>query len=61
MIQCTLPQDINLCPHYDKPNSSCNNPSNCSFQENVQEDMMPYNGYVRQERWYEKYYRNWQK
>ena len=58
MIECTLPGDINNCQFYDEKNKSCNNQnySQCSFSKSID----PQNksvGYVREERWYEKYYK----
>ena len=40
----------------------CNNSNKCSFQEvdleDVEDIIVKKNGYIRKERWYEKYYKN---
>lgn len=55
--RCTLPEDINTCPFCDKDRMECNNKKNCSFKEN-EDDQITKDKYVRQKRWYEKYYKN---
>lgn len=57
MIVCTFPKDINRCEYYDEKNSFCNNPNKCSYQEDSERVNVVQKKYIRQERWYEKYYR----
>lgn len=52
-ISCTLEEDINSCPYYDKESSECRNNDPCSFSIQSGEETSKY---VRKERWYEKYY-----
>ena len=54
-MKCTLPADINECPLCDKEKMECNKKDRCIFQEN--ENAQPKEKYIRQERWYEKYYK----
>ena len=55
-IICTLPQDVNSCPYYNKGKCK-DNKSSCSFKKDSGEDKT-YRPYERGERWYEKYYKN---
>lgn len=54
-MKCTLAADINKCQYFNKETQECNNDEKCSFQSKDEEKNVT--GYVRQERWYEKYYR----
>lgn len=54
IVKCGLDEDINKCKFYDKENRDCHNPNKCSYQE-VNNISNP--GYIRKERWYEKYYK----
>ena len=51
---CTLDRDINKCPFFE--NEICKNKNKCSYQ--VAHETNNSHRYVREERWYEKYYRN---
>lgn len=53
-VKCTLDRDINKCPFYRSEKFECDNPQKCSFQENMQKNS---EGYVREPRWYEQYYK----
>lgn len=53
-MKCNLPEDVNSCPMFQKDNATCKNQNKCSYQ--VSEEVIK-EKYVRQERWYEKYYR----
>lgn len=55
-MKCTLPADINQCRFYNKDNMECSNDNECSFQESEEENILT-KGYIREERWYEKYYK----
>lgn len=61
MKKCKLDKSVNKCEFFEK-NCRCNNANKCSFQEVEPEDVedatVGNNGYVRKERWYEKYYKN---
>lgn len=54
-MKCTLSIEVNECPFYNKDKMECNNQNRCTYQEN--ENAQPKEKYVRQERWYEKYYK----
>lgn len=53
-MKCTLPADINSCEYFIPEGNHCRNENKCSFQ-----DIPTQSGekYIRQERWYEKYYK----
>ena len=51
-MKCTLPGNINKCPHCDRETTICGYDQKCSFQESSEQPKN--NGYVRKERWYEK-------
>lgn len=53
-ILCTMDEDINKCPHFDKNTKLCCYKMECTFQQ-VEESVLEYK---REERWYEKYYKN---
>ena len=55
MVKCTLDKDINKCPYLVE--DGCSNPNHCSFQQEDKEALIEKERYVREERWYEKYYR----
>lgn len=55
IMKCTLVADINKCQYFNKETQECNNDGKCSFQSKDEEKNVT--GYVRQERWFEKYYR----
>ena len=57
MKKCSLAEDINECQYFDKKNKECNNPGKCSFQEDVVEESLNHQEYIREERWYEKYHK----
>ena len=57
MKKCSLSEDINRCQFFDKKTKTCNNPNKCSFQNKGNEDITNPHGYVRKERWYEKYHK----
>ena len=54
-VICTLPSDVNSCPHYKEVKCK-DKQSSCSFKKNADEDKT-YRPYERGERWYEKYYK----
>lgn len=54
-MKCILSTEINNCPFCNKGNMICNNEKSCAFQE--KEVVQEKEKYVREERWYEKYYR----
>ena len=56
MLKCTLDKDINTCPYFSK-DEYCSNENQCSFQQIDEEKIVENLKYVREERWYEKYYR----
>ena len=51
-MQCSLPKNVNECPFYNAADNTCNNSNKCSFQEKEETP-----AYVRETRWYEKYYK----
>lgn len=53
-MKCTLSADINNCPFCNKEDLTCKNENKCAFKEDIKHCNKEY---VRQERWYEKYYR----
>lgn len=55
-MKCTLSVEVNNCPFCNKDNMECNNNKNCAFQMDKNSPVK--DKYVRQERWYEKYYKN---
>lgn len=56
MIKCMLLEEINQCKFCDLSNMTCNNPnSSCAFRDDKTESTSK--EYVREERWYEKYYK----
>lgn len=55
-MKCYLDKDINKCPYFLPAEEECISKSKCSFQEKI--DFKIDCGYVRKERWYEKYYKN---
>lgn len=57
-MKCTLSIEVNTCPFCDKDKMECNNEKSCAFQERKDNAIKTKEGYVRKERWYEKYYRN---
>ena len=54
--KCILPEDINECRYFVRCNKLCCKVNKCSYQEIEEENIKP-NQYVRKERWYEKYYK----
>ena len=54
-MKCYLDKDINKCPYFLQKEQECISKSKCSFQEKI--DPKIDCGYVRKERWYEKYYK----
>ena len=54
--KCTLPEDINECRYFVRCNKLCCKVNKCSYQEIEEENIKP-NQYVRKERWCEKYYK----
>ena len=56
-MKCNLSADTNKCPFCNKNKMECNYDRRCLFQETESEPVKETNGYVRKERWYEKYYR----
>ena len=54
-MKCYLDKDINKCPYFLSAEQKCTSKTKCSFQEKI--DSNANGGYVRQERWYEKYYK----
>lgn len=52
-MKCYLSEDINACPYFI--NNECSNENVCSYQNRKMEEMKR-EKYVRQPRWYEKYY-----
>ena len=58
MFNCTLSPDINTCKFYSPSDNSCSNPNEgCTFREDSSKSSELPTGYVREERWYEKYYK----
>lgn len=62
MKKCKLDYTINRCEYFEVESCECENPNKCSFQEiepaDVEDVTVGNNGYVRKERWYEKYYKH---
>lgn len=56
-MKCALSIKANECPFCDKDKMECKNENKCSFQENEDNIIKTQDGYVRKERWYDKYYR----
>lgn len=56
-VICTLDKDINRCPHYRSDDLSCANEKPCSFGQIGGDETKISGEYVREERWYEKYYK----
>lgn len=57
MKKCTLEPEYNTCRYFNYEASECQNKGRCSFQEEVIANNKIRANYVREERWYEKYYR----
>lgn len=55
-MRCTLEKDVNKCPFYLVDTLGCKNNKECSFQENEEQEAKQ--KYIREPRWYEKYYKN---
>lgn len=56
MKKCNLSKEINNCPFCNKEKMECNNENTqCTFREREIEGNKKY---VRQDRWYEKYYKD---
>lgn len=53
-MRCSLDKEINKCDFYE--NELCKNEKKCSFQV-PEENMYTTEKYVREERWYEKYFK----
>lgn len=51
---CTLKASINKCPYFDNEECKAEN-TQCAFF--LQEKETERDAYVREERWYEKYYK----
>ena len=47
MKKCSLAEDINECQYFDKKNKECNNPGKCSFQEDVVEESINHQEYIK--------------
>ena len=57
MKKCNLSKDINNCPFCDKDKMECHNDvAECGFQKCEEVKTEDTIGYIRKERWYEKYY-----
>lgn len=56
---CTFAEDYNTCKHLDRNTQYCKNENTqCGFRKEIKLDVnKPVEKYVRQERWYEKYYK----
>lgn len=53
---CTLSEDINNCPFYDKEKRECNNTlHSCGF---VRDDFGERNVSQKEEKWFEKYHKD---
>lgn len=57
MKKCSLSEDINQCQFFERKTKLCHNRNMCSYQEDENEGIINNHGYVRKERWYEKYYK----
>lgn len=56
MIICTLDKEINKCICFDPETCACTSQKPCGMAKaEIIKENQP--GYVRQERWYEKYYK----
>ena len=56
MVKCMLLKEINQCKFCDKNTMTCNNPdTGCAFRDDKRKGTDK--KYVREERWYEKYYK----
>ena len=57
-VTCTLNIESNTCPYYSSKDNTCNaEQTSCSFRQ-VEEPTVEYKqGYKREPRWYEQYYR----
>ena len=53
-MRCSLDKEINMCEFFD--NELCKNKKNCSFQV-TEENLNIAKKYIKEERWYEKYYK----
>lgn len=58
-MQCLLAKDINTCPFYEPDVEQCTNENTkCTFRIPEDNDKpKERNRYVREPRWYEKYYK----
>lgn len=54
-MKCLLDKNINKCPYFLLAEEECISKTRCSYQEKI--DSGTDCGYVRKERWYEKYYK----
>lgn len=55
---CLLPKENNKCRFFDKEKMECHNKVvGCGFQKIEKINDKNASGYVRKERWYEKYYK----
>ena len=53
-MMCSLDRDVNNCRYFDVETGACARFDKCTYQYS---DSAVINKYVRQPRWYEKYYR----
>lgn len=60
MLYCTLEADVNECPYFQSENGLCKRSTpECGFcYEEFSEKKSVNYKYVREPRWYEKYYKN---
>ena len=59
MTLCLLSKDINNCTFCDKDKMECHNKvADCGFKKCEEIKTEETMGYIRKERWYEKYYKD---
>lgn len=56
-IICTLDKNINQCRFFDASDATCAREEPCFFGEKKENAGNNNKKYVREERWYEKYYK----
>lgn len=56
-VICTLDKELNECPYYKADDQSCHSENPCSFSRSDEEHSPKTGQYIREERWYEKYYK----
>lgn len=55
---CTFAEEYNTCKYLDRNTRYCRcDETKCGFRKEIKFDIIQPTKYIRQERWYEKYYK----